>query len=214
MENLKKYIPNFAGKKILVFGDLMLDEHIWSRVARISPEAPVPIADVIKITHVPGGCGNVAANIAALGGIPCLVGVIGADSSGEKLLRALENKKISPNYLIRDENRPTILKSRIIAASQHVVRVDREDRTLVSPAIRRKIIDRLKELVPRVDAVVVSDYEKGVVGREICQALIKSARVGDTYIGDHNELLDEVLLALLVAGLHDLGGHPPAHLHT
>src|SRR3989344_9095448 len=78
MENLKKYIPNCAGKKILVFGDLMLDEHIWSRVARISPEAPVPIADVIKITHVPGGCGNVAANIAALGGIPCLVGVIGA----------------------------------------------------------------------------------------------------------------------------------------
>lgn len=83
MENLKKYIPVFKDKKILVFGDLMLDEHIWSRVTRISPEAPVPVADVIKITHVPGGCGNVAANVAALDGIPCLVGVHGVDSSGK-----------------------------------------------------------------------------------------------------------------------------------
>jgi D-beta-D-heptose 7-phosphate kinase/D-beta-D-heptose 1-phosphate adenosyltransferase len=176
MESLRKYLPAFSGKKILILGDLMLDEHIWSKVSRISPEAPVPIADVIKITHVPGGCGNVAANIAALGGIPYLVGVVGTDSSGEKLLKALEKRKISPNYLIIDDARPTILKSRIIAASQQVVRVDREDRTIISPALGRKIIKRLNGLVPEVDAIIISDYEKGVVSRQICQSLIKLGR--------------------------------------
>lgn len=175
MDKLKKYIPAFSGKKILILGDLMLDEYIWSKVSRISPEAPVPIADVIRITHVPGGCGNVAANITALGGIPYLVGVVGQDSSGEKLLRALEKSKISIDHLIIDNNRPTILKSRIIAASQHVVRVDREDRTLISPHLSQKILRRLRELVPRVDTIIVSDYEKGVVSKEICQTLIKLA---------------------------------------
>ncbi len=173
---MKKYIPAFKGKKILVFGDLMLDEHIWSRVTRISPEAPVPVADVIKITHVPGGCGNVAANVAALDGLPCLVGIHGVDSSGEKLLRALEKAGIPTNYLVKDANRPTILKSRIIASSQHVVRVDREDRTLLSPGVKQKIIGRLKELVPKVDAVVISDYEKGAVSKEVCQVLIGLAK--------------------------------------
>lgn len=173
MEKLKKYLPGLAGKKILVIGDLMLDEHIWSKVSRISPEAPVPIADVVRITHVPGGCGNVAANISALGGIPYLIGIIGRDSSGEKLLRALEREKISSNYLIVDEHRPTILKSRIIAASQHVVRVDREDRTLISPRLTQQVIKKVKELIPKVDAVIISDYEKGLITPEVCQTIIK-----------------------------------------
>ncbi|MBU0630937.1 MAG: D-glycero-beta-D-manno-heptose-7-phosphate kinase [Candidatus Margulisbacteria bacterium] len=176
MDNLKKYIPGFTGKKILIVGDLMLDEHIWSSVSRISPEAPVPIADVKKTTHVPGGCGNVAANIAALGATPYLVGLIGRDSSGEKLLNALKKIGISTNYIISDDIRPTILKSRIIAASQHVVRVDREDKSILSPLLTQQIIKRLKELIPRVDAVIISDYEKGLVTKTICQAAIKFAR--------------------------------------
>ncbi|MGB9612602.1 MAG: bifunctional heptose 7-phosphate kinase/heptose 1-phosphate adenyltransferase, partial [Candidatus Margulisiibacteriota bacterium] len=175
MDNLKKYLPEFKNKKILVLGDLMLDEHIWSKVSRISPEAPVPIADVVRITHVPGGCGNVAANIAALGGTPYLIGIIGKDSSGEKLMRALERQKISTDYIILDPNRPTVLKSRIIAASQHVVRVDREDRNIISPRVAQKVLKTIKLLVPKVDALVVSDYEKGMVTEEICQSLIKLA---------------------------------------
>lgn len=175
MESLKKYLPLFKGKKILVFGDLMLDEHIWSRVTRISPEAPVPIADVVKTTHVPGGCGNVAANITALGATPYLVGIIGNDSSGDKLVKALNKAKIPTAHLLRDNDRPTILKSRIIAASQQMVRVDREDRTLVSPLLAKKITARLKELIPRVDAVIISDYEKGLVTPALCQFLIKLA---------------------------------------
>lgn len=176
MDNLKKLIPKFQGKKILVFGDLMLDEHIWSRVSRISPEAPVPIADVIRIDHVPGGCGNVAANIAALGGIPYLVGVIGKDSSGDKLRRALVNAKISITFIITDPKRPTILKSRIIAASQHVIRVDREDRNEMSTGLKKQILEKLKKIIPQVDGIIISDYGKGMVNRETLQTIIGLAR--------------------------------------
>jgi D-beta-D-heptose 7-phosphate kinase/D-beta-D-heptose 1-phosphate adenosyltransferase len=176
MENIRKIIPKLRGKKVLVFGDLMLDEHIWSKVSRISPEAPVPIADVIQINHVPGGCGNVASNISALGGIPLLVGIIGRDSSGDKLRKALSKAKISASNIIVDPKRPTILKSRIIAGSQHVIRVDREDRSILSSKLIATIIKRLKKLVPQVDAVVVSDYGKGAVTEETAQTIISLAR--------------------------------------
>ncbi|MCU0641275.1 MAG: D-glycero-beta-D-manno-heptose-7-phosphate kinase [Candidatus Margulisbacteria bacterium] len=176
MDNLQKHLRQFPGKKILVFGDLMLDEHIWSKVSRISPEAPVPIADVVRISHVPGGCGNVAANIAALRGIPLLVGIIGRDSSADKLTRALKQAGVSPSYLLTDPDRPTILKSRLIAASQQMVRVDREDRTLVSPQLAQKVMARLRTLVPQADAVIISDYEKGLVTPALCQFLIKLAK--------------------------------------
>ncbi|OGB90770.1 hypothetical protein A2625_06985 [candidate division WOR-1 bacterium RIFCSPHIGHO2_01_FULL_53_15] len=176
MDSAKKYLPLLAGKKIMVLGDLMLDEHIWSKVSRISPEAPVPVADVVRITHVPGGCGNVAANVAALGGVPYLVGSLGRDSSGEKLVRALERHNVSTGDLVIDANRPTILKSRIIAASQHIVRVDREDRTVISPTVAKKLIRKFQELVPKMDAIIISDYEKGTITKEISQALIKLAK--------------------------------------
>ncbi|MFC1637459.1 D-glycero-beta-D-manno-heptose-7-phosphate kinase [Candidatus Margulisiibacteriota bacterium] len=176
MDNLKQIIPRLKGKKVLVFGDLMLDEHIWSRVSRISPEAPVPIADVARINHVPGGCGNVAANVAALGGIPFLVGVIGRDSSGDKLKKALAQAKISTANLIVDRQRPTILKSRIIAGSQHLVRVDREDRTFLSPKLIKTITKRLKNIIPKVDAVIISDYGKGSVVDKTTQIAVKLAR--------------------------------------
>jgi D-beta-D-heptose 7-phosphate kinase/D-beta-D-heptose 1-phosphate adenosyltransferase len=176
MDNQQQLIAQIKGKKVLVFGDLMLDEHIWSRVNRISPEAPVPIADVIKIDHVPGGCGNVAVNIAALGGIPYLVGIIGHDSSGEKLIKALAAAKVSSRNVIVDKNRPTILKSRIIAASQHVVRVDREDKTELSPAFKKRVIEIVKKIIPQMDAVIISDYAKGMVNEETASELIGLAK--------------------------------------
>jgi len=176
MESLKKIISQLKGKKVLVFGDLMLDEHIWSKVNRISPEAPVPIADVSRIDHVPGGCGNVAVNISALGGTPYLVGMIGRDSSGDKLRKALKTAKITNQNLIVDSQRPTILKSRIIAGSQHVVRVDREDRTILPPGLLNKVLQRVKKLVPTVDAVVISDYGKGMVSEKTVQAVISLSR--------------------------------------
>ncbi|MBU1026544.1 MAG: D-glycero-beta-D-manno-heptose-7-phosphate kinase [Candidatus Margulisbacteria bacterium] len=182
MKSLKKIVPKIAGKKVLVFGDLMLDEHIWSKVSRISPEAPVPIAGVTKISHVPGGCGNVAVNIAALGGIPYLVGIIGKDSSADKLRKALATARVSDKNIIVDPKRPTILKSRIIAGSQQMVRVDREDRTDLSPALKKKTIKVLKKLVSQVDAVIISDYGKGLVNNETAQFLISLARKNKKFV--------------------------------
>ncbi|NQT28982.1 MAG: D-glycero-beta-D-manno-heptose-7-phosphate kinase [Candidatus Saganbacteria bacterium] len=176
MENIKKIIPKIVGKKILVFGDLMLDEHIWSRVSRISPEAPVPIADVARISHVPGGCGNVAANIASLKAKAYLVSVIGKDSSGQKLRKALSDKGISTRHLVIDPKRPTILKSRIIAGSQHMVRVDREDRTVLSPKLLATITKRLNKLIPKMDAIIISDYAKGSVTAKTTQLIISLAK--------------------------------------
>ena len=180
--DIKKIIPKLKGKKILVFGDLMLDEHIWSKVSRISPEAPVPIADVAKINHVPGGCGNVAVNIAALGGVPYLVGMIGRDSSADKLRRALKNAKVSDSNIIVDAKRPTILKSRVIAASQHVVRVDREDRTELPPALLKKVLNKVKAIIPKVDAIIISDYGKGMVTRDTAQKIIALARRHNKFV--------------------------------
>jgi D-beta-D-heptose 7-phosphate kinase/D-beta-D-heptose 1-phosphate adenosyltransferase len=173
---LKTLIPKFEGKKILIIGDLMLDEHIWSKVNRISPEAPVVVADVIRISHVPGGCGNVAANVAALGGYPLLVGIIGRDSSGDKLQRALRNLGIDTRHLITTSERPTTLKSRIIAGSQQVVRVDREEKDQVSDRLSRHILSVASHLIKKCDAVIISDYGKGVLSAKNCQQIIRLAK--------------------------------------
>ncbi|NQU16781.1 MAG: D-glycero-beta-D-manno-heptose-7-phosphate kinase, partial [Candidatus Saganbacteria bacterium] len=176
MEHLKTIIPQFEGKKILIIGDLMLDEHIWSTVSRISPEAPVPIAKVKNITHVPGGCGNVAANIKKLTGTPLLLGLIGKDSSGLKLTKALKSQKISTSYLIKLKDRPTILKSRIIAASQHVIRVDREEQGLISSSLEKDILNKIKNTIKEADAIILSDYKKGILSEKVCKEIINLAR--------------------------------------
>jgi D-beta-D-heptose 7-phosphate kinase/D-beta-D-heptose 1-phosphate adenosyltransferase len=160
----------------LIVGDLMLDEHIWSKVNRISPEAPVVVADVSRISHVPGGCGNVAANITALGGYPILVGIVGRDSSGDKLQRALRNLGIDTRHLITTSERPTTLKSRIIAGSQQVVRVDREEKDQVSDKLSRHILSVASQLIKKADAVIISDYGKGVLSSQNCQQIIRLAK--------------------------------------
>jgi D-beta-D-heptose 7-phosphate kinase/D-beta-D-heptose 1-phosphate adenosyltransferase len=176
MENLRKLVLSFKGKKILVFGDLMLDEHIWAKVSRISPEGPVPIADVQTISHVPGGSGNVAANIKTLGGEPFLVGIIGKDSSGSKLKKALKALKINTNSIIESATRPTILKSRIIASQQQVVRVDRELKTDPDKETLAKAKSLLQKVIPSVDGIIISDYGKGLVTKELCQTILQAAK--------------------------------------
>ncbi|MFC1496774.1 D-glycero-beta-D-manno-heptose-7-phosphate kinase [Candidatus Margulisiibacteriota bacterium] len=176
MNKLKQIIPKFAGKKVLVVGDLMLDEHIWSSVKRISPEAPVPVAEVKQITHVAGGCGNVASNIKSLSGIPLLIGIIGADSSGQRLVKYLKNQKIATNYLVKTVERPTILKSRIIAGSQQVIRVDREETVTVSEKLERAVLKKIRSSIRNADAVVLSDYNKGVLTYKICSETIRLAK--------------------------------------
>lgn len=154
----------------------MLDEHIWCEVSRISPEAPVPIAKVKHITHVPGGAANVAKNIADLGGVPFLFGTVGFDSSGDKLMEILQASHIDDAGIVRTQTRPTILKSRVIAHQQHMVRVDREDTNPIKPQTQHKLLAAFGTLLPRVGAVLISDYHKGLLTDALVRDIIRLAR--------------------------------------
>ncbi|NBV42370.1 hypothetical protein EBR96_06350 [bacterium] len=136
-------------QSVLVIGDLMLDEYHWCAVNRISPEAPVPICRVESTTLVPGGAANVANNLVQLGASVRLLGVIGKDSTGDRLLNALKFNHISTTDIIVSATKPTILKSRIIAHHQHVVRVDREDSSPIDRTLQKTLFQRIQSYSKR-----------------------------------------------------------------
>lgn len=173
---LLEILPRLKDRKVLVVGDIMLDEHILSKVSRISPEAPVPVADVVSIVYTPGGAANVASNIQALGSSPYLLGLVGKDSSKERLFQTLRERGIDTDNIIVEEGKPTTLKSRIIAHGQHVVRVDTEKRGPISNRLSCKLLQMAKDIIDEVDALVISDYGKGVVTYDVAYCLITMAR--------------------------------------
>jgi D-glycero-beta-D-manno-heptose-7-phosphate kinase len=164
-------IDRFPGAKVLVVGDIMVDHFIWGKVRRISPEAPVPVVEVSKDEMLWGGGANVMNNIYAAGGQVFLSGVIGDDGTGQKLLGEITGKNISTSGIIVDPGRHTTLKTRIIAHNQQVVRFDRETRKTVSPECIGKILDYIADLVDDLHAIVISDYNKGVVTVELLDGL-------------------------------------------
>lgn len=173
---LPKIIDSFKKQSILVVGDIMIDKFIWGKVSRISPEAPVPVVEITKETETLGGAGNVANNITALGGKAFVVGTIGDDLTGMSLIALLRGKRINFDYLVCDSQRPTIIKTRIIAANQQVVRVDKEIKGNFNLSTETKIIDNIEKLIPKFDAVVISDYGKGVVSPKVLNRTIFLAR--------------------------------------
>lgn len=140
----------------------MLDQFIWGKVSRISPEAPVPIVETLKETYVLGGAANVAANISSMGGKSVLCGVIGGDYFGKKLKQELNKKNIDASLLYSDKDMPTILKTRIIAQTQQIVRLDREKRGEVKISILEKLLKRIENTISQIDAIIFSDYDKGL----------------------------------------------------
>lgn len=162
-------VNKFKNADILTIGDVMLDKYIWGDVNRISPEAPVQVVEVRKITYTPGGAANVANNIASLSGRARVLGVVGDDESREILKEELISRKIDP-ILITGE-RPTTKKVRVIGHSQQLLRLDFEERHPVHTKIRKKIISYVKELLPTIDCIVISDYAKGVVTKELIDEL-------------------------------------------
>ncbi|MFC1595744.1 bifunctional heptose 7-phosphate kinase/heptose 1-phosphate adenyltransferase [Candidatus Margulisiibacteriota bacterium] len=173
-KQLAEKVSLLAGKKILIVGDVMLDEHLWSTVNRISQEAPVPVANVQSVTYSPGGAAYAANNIVALGGEVFLVGVTGDDVAGAQLKDILKEKNITDQYLVTTPKRQTTQKTRIIAHGQHIVRVDREDREEVGPELSGKIIENIDKAIEMADGVIISDYDKGVVTSEISQYIINA----------------------------------------
>jgi rfaE bifunctional protein kinase chain/domain len=174
-ERLEQLLKDFPNKKIVVVGDVMLDEFTWGEVNRISPEAPVPVVEVIKETQQLGGSANVVANIKSLGGNPITIAVTGQDAAAERLRTLYRDLQIDSSYLIADDRRTTI-KTRIIAHNQQLVRTDREDRTPLASTVSKALGKHFLEVLPGCDAVIVSDYDKGVVNPELLAAILPQAQ--------------------------------------
>jgi rfaE bifunctional protein kinase chain/domain len=128
-DRLTQIQKGFVGKRIAVVGDLMLDRYFWGKVSRISPEAPVPVVEIDEESTRLGGAANVANNIASLGGVPIMIGVVGKDSGAESLRTLVTEKGFPTNGIVVDSSRPTTIKTRVIAHAQHVVRIDQEEKT-------------------------------------------------------------------------------------
>ena len=175
-QRLQSILSQLAGKKVAVVGDLMLDRYYWGSVARISPEAPVPVVEVESESTRLGGAANVANNIASLGGIPLMVGVIGEDDAGRELRTVISNCRFTTDGLVVDASRPTTVKTRVIAHHQHVVRVDREVKQDASQRVQEQMLDVLKRNINSLDAVLLEDYNKGVIVETLISELIDLAR--------------------------------------
>lgn len=166
-------ISKFDTRKILVIGDVMLDRYIYGKVERISPEAPIPIVKVYDEKYVAGGAGNTAVNLACLGAEVNLIGVVGEDGEAEILKKILKENGI--NYCFFSDKRPTIQKIRIVGERQQIVRVDYEDSNQIDEILERKIKGKIKELVKEVNAVIISDYAKGCITKQIATFTIRYA---------------------------------------
>src|SRR6266481_1536262 len=149
--------------RILVVGDVMLDQFIWGNVARISPEAPVPVVDFVRESFMPGGAANVARNLTALNVPAELFGAVGRDPSAGQLKRLLSEHHIGCEGLIASGSRLTSVKTRIVAHKQQVVRIDRESRDGLDGALTHRMLAAFRAMIAKADAVIVGDYGKGVV---------------------------------------------------
>ena len=173
--DLERLLRLMFGRRVLIVGDVMLDEFIWGKVRRISPEAPVPVVEVTDETYRLGGSGNVAANIQELGGKAIPLGVVGRDVASDRIGELLDKAGIETYGLLRAD-RPTTVKTRILAHSQQVVRTDRESKKPVSADMNGDLARLFTQFLPDAAAVIVSDYDKGVVNRELMATILPKAR--------------------------------------
>jgi rfaE bifunctional protein kinase chain/domain len=174
-KRLRRLKSNFKGKRIAIIGDMMLDIYYWGDVKRISPEAPVPVLEVENEIFRFGGAANCALNITKLSGIPEPVGVIGYDNFGTVFNSLLSEAKIPHRGIIEDDQRPTTAKTRVIADSQHIVRIDKESKDIINPSIQKKILAHIKSIISDVDGIILQDYNKGVLSDSLIKQIISLA---------------------------------------
>ena len=187
--NLKTTFAQLQGKRVIIIGDVIMDAYIWGDINRISPEAPVPVFEAETEKTGCGGAANVAQNIASLGGNAILVGVIGKDRDGEKLVQMLTEMNLSTTGICVDSERPTSTKTRVIAranttnftgrerdSGHHLLRIDRESKQEISIAMRRHLLDIVVSQLPDSDAIIFSDYDKGVINAHLISEVMKHAQ--------------------------------------
>lgn len=176
VSRLDQLLESFSRRHVLVLGDCMLDVHLWGRATRISPEAPVMVVAEERTSYAAGGASNVAANLVALGARASIVAVVGEDPMAERLRDQLDALGVDPGGLVDDPGRPTTTKTRIIAHNQQIVRVDREATQRVSPAVERALAARATAGLDKVDALLLSDYDKGVLTGGLVSVVTQEAR--------------------------------------
>ena len=180
-ERLHTLVKNFAGKRLLVIGDMVADEYLIGKPERISREAPVLILELAEERIHPGGAANVAVNARMLGAEVYLAGVVGDDLAGKRLREAISAFDMYQEGIVTDTRRPTSTKTRILAGSsqlvqQHIVRVDRVDTSDLAEPSKGQVIQYIREMLPTMDAIVLSDYENGLISPEIIESCIPAAR--------------------------------------
>ena len=172
---LQEILSRAFPKRILVIGDLMLDEFVWGKVGRISPEAPVPVVEVTGESFYPGGAANVGRNLREFVRRVGVIGMIGTDRGGRKLHDLLIEQNIDTGNVIREDDFSTIVKTRIIARNQQVVRVDREQLSAPKPDLVARVSEEVRQLLPEIDAIIFEDYGKGFLSPELVSQICKDA---------------------------------------
>jgi len=169
-------IDEFKNVKALVIGDLMIDEYLWGSVDRISPEAPVPVVCVEKESHTLGGAGNVIQNLVAMGANVLAIGTAGTGNAGQMIFEKLESLGIETDGIISEPQRPTTRKTRVIASNQQVLRIDREIKRNINADTLEKLVKILEDKIPRANLIILSDYDKGLLTRELIGQTVKLAK--------------------------------------
>ena len=173
LRRLERLVDDFRNVRLLVLGDLVLDEYIWGDVDRISPEAPVPVVHVHDETTMLGGAANAARNVVALGGAVECCSIIGDDAAGRRILELVKDLGIDPDGLVQVPGRPTTRKSRVIAQTQQIVRFDRETADPPEASVSAELLKRVERRLAGVDGVIVEDYGKGVLSRRVASGAMK-----------------------------------------
>ncbi|MES2829970.1 MAG: D-glycero-beta-D-manno-heptose-7-phosphate kinase [Bacteroidota bacterium] len=172
-EKLSSYVQTNPAPTVLVVGDVMLDHYIFGSANRLSPEAPVPIVNVNKEAKIIGGAANVASNLITLGAKVVIAGVVGDDSYGDEIIKALVEKNIDTSLILKDSDRSTTVKTRIIAGTHQIVRIDKEHIHDVSFEIEEKLLGLLKAQIEIADIVILSDYSKGLLTQRLSLEIIQ-----------------------------------------
>jgi D-beta-D-heptose 7-phosphate kinase/D-beta-D-heptose 1-phosphate adenosyltransferase len=179
---VKQILASASKTRVLVVGDVILDQFIWGTVARISPEAPVPVVEFERESFMPGGASNVARNLTALNTPTELIGAVGHDHPAEQLKHLLRENHVGCNGLLGSDSRPTSVKTRIVAHKQQVVRIDRESRDGVDEKMTQRLLTAIKSHLPATSAVIVGDYGKGVVTQSLLDELRRLCRIHGVWL--------------------------------
>jgi D-glycero-beta-D-manno-heptose-7-phosphate kinase len=220
-DRVREILDRARTQRILVAGDLMLDEYLWGEVTRISPEAPVPVVRVTGESWYPGGAANVARNVRAFCAWTGVLGAIGTDAAGGRLAESLKESGIDVSGLIADSNGSTVVKTRVMAQHQQVVRVDRERIPAASAELPVGVAQAIERLIPEAGGIILSDYAKGFLGQPLVDRVCEAARAHGKVVAVDPSPLNPVKWtgvtaikpnrseALRAAGLHELSNHMP-----